>query len=323
MNLNLPVKSPPTTPNLLLSAEFTASESSHSAPFSGDTFDDARSTPKCAELFNALKRAGWSYEQQLRSAEREPEGSHSHAIKWRAAMIIKASIIKLYATLKNREHSIGLHQMYGQGVEGNVAIGFPREKAKRLTFATMIRYLSEKAEVEEDESAINFTLSIVHMVREGRRWQQLIDAVASPEILLIGLDRWGKNDEEDNDDYKNEIPSVRSLEKEFYKDYKSIDIAKITQSGDDALFAKMKELLMMPDLQLKETCQRLSGLSQLMNRLGEVEKNFNLDNDDDILSPIAERTKHKAGKNSELVSYLCSEISKRIRDVLWEPDSRF
>jgi len=36
----------------------------------------------------------------------------------------------------------------------------------------------------------------------------------------------------------------------------------------------MKELLLIPDLQLKETCQRLSGVLKLITRLGEVEENF-------------------------------------------------
>ncbi|KAE9374299.1 hypothetical protein N431DRAFT_437754 [Stipitochalara longipes BDJ] len=165
------------------------------------------------------------------------------------------------------------------------------------------------------------------MVRAGSRWQQLIDAVASPEILFIDLDDGKKNDEGDSNDDENKMPSARNLEKEFYKDFRSLDIGKITQSGDDALFAKMKELLIMPDLQLKETCQRLSGLSQLVNRLGEAEKDFNLDDDDDddnVLHPsAAERTKCNAGNNSELISSLCSEIRKRIKAILWKPDSGF
>jgi hypothetical protein len=62
------------------------------------------------------------------------------------------------------------------------------------------------------------------------------------------------------------IESVLSLEKRFYKNYKSTNIAKIMEKGDDSTFEKMKELLLMPDLQLKETCQRLCGLSQLIKR---------------------------------------------------------
>ena len=49
------------------------------------------------------------------------------------------------------------------------------------------------------------------------------------------------------------IESVLSLEKRFYN-YKSTNIAKIMEKGDDSTFEKMNELLLMPDLQLKETC---------------------------------------------------------------------
>lgn len=227
--------------------------------------------------------------------------------------MMSQSIIKLYAKLKERENIIRLHQFYDQGVEGNVATGLPREKAERLTLANLIMALSEEC---EEKCATEFTLNIVHGLREGGRWQELIDAVASPEILLIGVHHSEENDEEDSDEDEIYIPNIRKLEKEFYKDYKSLDIAKITRSGDDSLFAKMKELLMLPDLHLKETCQCLSGLSQLVNRLsGEIKKDFvDLRNIGDAL------TKNVGRKNSELVISLCSEIKEQIRAVLWKSD---
>ena len=78
----------------------------------------------------------------------------------------------------------------------------------------------------------------------------------------------------------------------------------------------------MPDLQVKETCQRLSGLSQLINRLGEVEESFGLD-DDITSSTDKEPPKRKQGKDSELICSLGSEILQRIREVLWKPDSGY
>jgi hypothetical protein len=72
-----------------------------------------------------------------------------------------------------------------------------------------------------------------------------------------------------------------------------MDIIKIMKSGDGDVFAKMKVLLLTPDLQLKGTCQRLSDVLKLMNRLGGVEENFGLK--DMLLPTNKESAKHKEG----------------------------
>ena len=54
----------------------------------------------------------------------------------------------------------------------------------------------------------------------------------------------------------------------------SINIVKIIKNGLDDIFAKMKELLWMPGLQLKYTFRRLSEAARLLSRLGEVEDDF-------------------------------------------------
>ena len=288
MSSSASVTRPPISSNIPFTAEFTASEKPYSPLFPGDMSNNAQPTPndtqptsssaqrssKCAELFSALKEAGWNYQQQLKCAESEPESSPEYSIKFGLSMIMKLPIMNIHAMLKHREHLIRFHQIHRQVVEENIANGFPRKKAERLSIADFILTISRKAEDEEDESATDFILSLIYMLREGSRWQELIDAVAAPEILLIGPLPGEKYCEEDSDDHETEIPSVGSLEKDFHKDYKSMDIIKIIKSGDDDVFAKMKELLLIPDLQLKETCQRLSGVLKLITRLGEVEENF-------------------------------------------------
>jgi len=71
-----------------------------------------------------------------------------------------------------------------------------------------------------------------------------------------------------------ELTTLRWLCKDFHKVCKSINIVKIIKSGHDDIFAKMKELLLIPDLQLKDTVQRLSEAARLLSRLGEVEEEF-------------------------------------------------
>jgi hypothetical protein len=50
------------------------------------------------------------------------------------------------------------------------------------------------------------------------------------------------------------MPRVNGLEKDFHKDYKSMDITKIMNCEDGDVFAKTKEFFLIPDLRLKETC---------------------------------------------------------------------
>jgi hypothetical protein len=112
--------------------------------------------------------------------------------------------------------------------------------------------------------------------------RELIDAVAAPEILLIGPLPGEKYYETDSDEDENKIPSGRGLGKDFDKDNKSMDIAKIMKSGNYDIFAKMNEHLLIPDLRLNEICQRLSGVLKLLTCLGEAEENFGLK---DMISP--------------------------------------
>ncbi|KAE8449007.1 hypothetical protein EG329_008595 [Mollisiaceae sp. DMI_Dod_QoI] len=317
---NVPAASLPTTLDFPF-MEFIAPEKPYASPFPADIPDGVQPTPKCAELFGALKEAGWNHQDQLRSTRLEPKSSPAYEIRLGIAKVMEASIIGLHDMLNHREHLVRIHQKSLEVIEENVSNGVPRKRAEKLTLAQLILFLSRKVEDEDDQSATDFVLNIAYFAREGARWQELIDAVSSPEIMLIGRDHDEECDEENGDDHKNEITSATDLEEQFHKDYKSIDIARIIKSGHNDVFAKMKELLLLPDLQLKETCRRLSGISQLINRLGEVEEGFGVE---ETISPTnKEHAKSKEGKDSESVSSLLLELQDRIREVLWKNDSGF
>jgi hypothetical protein len=83
------------------------------------------------------------------------------------------------------------------------------------------------------------------IMKYGRRWKELIDIFNSPEIMLIHHD----DDEVD-------------LEEDWL-----IDISKIVLNADDSRFNIMKNRLQLPGLDLRETCWRLSGLVDAIQRL--------------------------------------------------------
>jgi hypothetical protein len=320
------VENPPINSVFPFTAEFssTASEKPNPTPFPEATSNGAQLTPKSAELFSALKEAGWNYYSHLMAAKSKPESPQGVLIILGLATAFRVSTLRLYDLLKHREELIQFHQMYRKIVEEHIKGGSSPKRAERQAIASFTLTVSSNVEDDLDVSATYFILTLVLTLREGGRWQELIDAVAAPEILLIGQDRGEKYDEEDGDDDENKMPSVGSLEKHFHEDYKSMDIDKIIKSGDDDIFAKMKELLLIPDLQLKETCQRLSGLSKLINRLDEVEERMESFELEDMVPPTSkEFAKSKEGKDLELALSLSLEIQQRVRGVLWKSDSGF
>jgi hypothetical protein len=291
----------------------------YAGTFPDDISDGPQPTPKCAELFSGLKEAGWGYLRQLKSSECLPEDTPDHSIRLGIALLMKQSLTTFYHILKTRENCIRIHQMYGEGVEGNITLGFPERKAERITVAKMILRLSQLAEDEDGESVTDFVMSIVHMIREGGRWLELIDAVGAPEILLIGRGHGDKYGENDAVDHRNAPPSAAILEENFKKDYRLVDIAQTTRDGDDDAFRKMKELHLMPDLRLGETCHRLSGLYQLIDRLGGIEEGLGLE--DEISTTHGEFVKPKTNQKFDLLSSWSCEIEQRIRKVLRKADS--
>jgi hypothetical protein len=76
---------------------------------------------------------------------------------------------------------------------------------------------SRNSEDVEDKSARDFILSLVHPLREGVRWQKFNDAVAAPEILLIGPLPGEKYYEEDSEEDENKMPSVSGSRKTFIR----------------------------------------------------------------------------------------------------------
>ena len=153
----------PWTPNAKfpLAAEFTTTKTSHTGPSLGESSNDARTLPKSAELFSAVRGAGWSYPHQHKSSEYEPAGSPGHSVKVAIATLMKSSTIKFYGVLKNRENILTIYKKYLTGVEENIANGFPQRKAERLTIGQMVLALSRLADDDDGESATDFVLAII------------------------------------------------------------------------------------------------------------------------------------------------------------------
>jgi hypothetical protein len=110
---------------------------------------------------------------------------------------------------------------------------------------------------------------------------------------------------------------VRSLEYCCSRNGNSMSIAKIIKNGTNSVFTKFKETLLVPDLQLKETCQRLSGLVSMINRFRECRHsnpNFS------VLGRPVRDVLDKDDKVSDLKSFLASEIYCRVREVLGKPE---
>lgn len=298
--------------NFPLTAEPTTSKATYCTFPSADIPNGGQPRPKCAELFRTLNEADWSYLIQRSSPEHQSESPSSHALRIANTLWAKASTTAVYGKLKYRKIIIQLYQQHQRCVEENISNGLPRNRAAKLAMAKLILEISEGSAADDDhQSATDFFVSVAHRVREGERWQELIDTVGAQEILLIGRDH-EEDDDEDDEDNEDELQNEWILEKRFHKDFTSMNIAKLTKTGNNDVFAKMKELLMMPDLLLKETCQRLIGLSQMISHLNEVDASLTLEDAFLVLS--------KDNTISPHTSFLASEIHRRCGEVLGRPE---
>lgn len=107
-------------------------------------------------------------------------------------------------------------------------------------------------------------------------WKTLRDAVGIPEVFLIQFD------EDETLDWEEDLP-----------------VPRIGLDGDrDERQCPLPELL-SPEFDLKETCLRLSGVVDMIERLKGL------------------------GRNSELRGFLVEHIRKRVRNVFGHPKDYF
>jgi hypothetical protein len=213
-------------------------------------------------------------------------------------------------------------------IEQEIAKGMSRDKAVKVITTDTIADASKKLPENgprpsalkvflERLSPVQHVMVFSRILREAERWRELVDAVGAPEILLLDANHpkcarnYGRTE-----DY-SEIGEVVTLEC-CPKRCPSLSVERIMLQGTDEVFAKLKENLTAPELQLELTCQRLSGLVTLIHRL------FQRDQEDPVTKWIANPMHHLTqgpykDELSDLDSLLISEIRHRI-DNAFGPD---
>jgi hypothetical protein len=118
------------------------------------------------------------------------------------------------------------------------------EQAKAMTVITLIQDAKEEG-VNCDENYVEGVLrNYDNRMRYARRWKELIDIFNSLEIMLICYEE----------------------EEELEENYR-INISKIVLDGGDSQFNMLKVQLELRYLDLRETCCRLSGIVDAIQKL--------------------------------------------------------
>jgi hypothetical protein len=209
----------------------------------------------------------------------------------------------LYNLLDARMSVLALNQRYCKGVEERVSAGIPQRQAQGAAITKIVGTIF-RGTVDEDEeiSATEKLIEIAQMVREGQRWQDLIDTFGAKDVLFIGTQELSdETPVECGDIVDRDMGLVEALQK-FPID---VSLRKLMRRGSDLLFGELKEFLLRPDVRFKETCHRLNGLYDMVGRLRDLEKSGDTDNN-----------------AQQLEGFLISEITKRIKEVLGKPEAR-
>jgi hypothetical protein len=116
-------------------------------------------------------------------------------------------------------------------------------------------------------------------ITEALRWQSLVSAVGVPEIFLIDYD------DEDTDAWGDiPVPDIVSV--------------------NDKEWPFLLSTLLSPTLGLKETCLRLSGVVDMIERLRVTEE---LGSRESLIRNIEQRIEHVLGSWKDLPGYLSQD----------------
>jgi hypothetical protein len=192
----------------------------------------------CASFFSTLAKVKWD---SFGCAKADGQ----------AVDIINVETNSIFQTLLRRLTTIRLHQTRREIYEAELANGSPEDLAKRCAYFKVVNDFLEKdnTTLPPEEKA--------HFIREfdltlliGSRWNELIDAIGSEEVLLINeYDHLLCFDEEENP-------------------------AQVIEEGSDAAFRQYKERLVSSELGLKDTCLRLSGICNMIIALRRMDGDF-------------------------------------------------
>ncbi|KAK0658059.1 hypothetical protein B0T16DRAFT_71682 [Cercophora newfieldiana] len=203
-----------------------------------------------------------------------------------------------YNKLEIRKLAVTLNEANRKMVSDKLSAGIPPDEAQRLV-AIEAAAMMLKGSDSDSAAKTSVTSNLIRSaesLREAERWQDLIDTFGK-EILLI----W-TSDSLDGDASDDEIRTGRELAEEWQRSPRNINLSKLVRTGSDAVYQSLKDLLLRPELQLKEACRRLNGVYYMVERLGRIQ-----------MSPPEE-------SNHALEDFLCLEIRRRLDEVFGDQD---
>lgn len=287
--------------------------------------------PGCAKFFFTLNNTKWG----------PVESGHAGCANTLAQIFVAclysegcSNTAEVYNNLRRRGVLVAISQELEVMIQQAIAKGMSRDKAVKVVTADAIADISKGAtEQDKSQSAVGYILKVTRTIREAERWLELVNAIGAPEILLIDAKhpKCLKIGEFGDPEDHSEIGDVTALEC-CPKRCPSLSVDRIVTKGTDEVFAKLKETLLAPELQLVVTCQRLSGLVPLIYRLLKTENNksrvdewckaapffpppFKDELNRVLKLPHPTMDMDAKDELSDLDSFLISEIPRRIKDV--------
>lgn len=271
-----------------------------------ETLAPDRAGQSCAKFFSLLKRARWA--PPSRSTIMESEDMGAQSLLQRSYFFGKCYAIKLYLKLDHRARLVGISRLLEQDTQLKIAEGISRDSAVKIVTADLVADLSKlEARKGKSQPVIEYIFAATRRVREAHRWRELVDLFGGPEILLIDAYHpkcLFRSRKFGHRDVYGEFGDVTTLDC-CLKGFLFLSIDRVVKKGTDQLFAKLKETLLTPELQLQVTCQRLGGLVSVIRRL------FSPNHKD----PLDDLTKSCDEEKVSDHDILGSEISCRVDDV--------
>ncbi|KAJ5896005.1 uncharacterized protein N7473_005404 [Penicillium subrubescens] len=188
--------------------------------------------PKCAVLFDNLRRAHWSYfgiPSDIKPGF-DIRQMHIEAVEPDA----------VYEVLRPRLGLLFLYRDFVEAVEQATASGMTEQAAE--IFASRKLMLDLGKTIPEETDVDKFVKGFDFRIKVAKRIASLVEAIGVIEVLLISID-------EDEISLPQDIPALTFIEL------------------DDEEWISLLSRLLNPYLQLKETCLKLSGVVRMIQQL--------------------------------------------------------
>lgn len=188
--------------------------------------------PKCAVLFDNLRRAHWSY-----------FGIPSDIKLWFDIRLMHIAAVEpkaVYDVLRARLGLLLLYRDFVEAVEQATASGMTEQAAE--IFASRKLMLDLGKTIPEQTDFDKFVKEFDFRIKIAKRIASLVEATGVIEVLLISFDG-------DEISLPQDIPALAFIEL------------------NDEEWTSLLVQLLRPSLQLKETCLRLSGVVHMIQQL--------------------------------------------------------